>query len=51
MADAERGGGFLIVRLENGGTGEVIDAVVWVSDLSDFTRLSETLSSRSVSEK
>jgi len=27
------------------GTGEVIDAVVWVSDLRDFTRLSETLSS------
>jgi adenylate cyclase len=27
------------------GTGEVIDAVVWISDLRDFTRLSETLSS------
>jgi adenylate cyclase len=27
------------------GTGEVIDAVVWISDLRDFTRLSETLGS------
>jgi adenylate cyclase len=27
------------------GTGEMIDAVVWISDLRDFTRLSETLSS------
>jgi adenylate cyclase len=27
------------------GTGEEIDAVVWVSDLRDFTRLSEILSS------
>ena len=27
------------------GTGEVIDAVVWISDLRDFTQLSETLSS------
>lgn len=27
------------------GTGEVIDAVVWISDLRDFTRLAETLSS------
>jgi adenylate cyclase len=27
------------------GTGEVIDAVVWISDLRDFTQLSETLGS------
>jgi adenylate cyclase len=27
------------------GTGEVIDAVMWISDLRDFTQLSETLSS------
>ena len=30
------------------GTGEVIDAVVWISDLRDFTRLSETLTSDQV---
>jgi class 3 adenylate cyclase len=30
------------------GTGEVIDAVIWVSDLRDFTRLSEILSSNQV---
>jgi class 3 adenylate cyclase len=30
------------------GTGEVIDAVVWISDLRDFTRLSETLGSDQV---
>jgi adenylate cyclase len=30
------------------GTGEVIDAVVWISDLRDFTRLSEMLSSDQV---
>lgn len=30
------------------GTGEIIDAVVWISDLRNFTRLSETLSSDQV---
>jgi len=30
------------------GTGEVIDAVVWISDLRDFTQLSETLDSDQV---
>jgi adenylate cyclase len=30
------------------GTGEVIDAVVWISDLRDFTQLSETLGSDGV---
>jgi adenylate cyclase len=30
------------------GTGEVIEAVVWISDLRDFTRLSEMLSSDQV---
>jgi class 3 adenylate cyclase len=30
------------------GTGEEIDAVVWISDLRDFTRLSEVLSSDQV---
>jgi adenylate cyclase len=30
------------------GTGEIIDAVVWVSDLRDFTQLSETLGSDGV---
>jgi adenylate cyclase len=30
------------------GTGEVIDAVVWISDLRDFTQLSETLGSDQV---
>jgi class 3 adenylate cyclase len=30
------------------GTGEVIDAVVWVSDLRDFTQLSEKLDSAQV---
>jgi len=30
------------------GTGEVIDAVVWVSDLRDFTQLSERLDSAQV---
>jgi adenylate cyclase len=30
------------------GTGEVIDAVVWISDLRDFTQLSETLDSAQV---
>ncbi|HTW86598.1 MAG TPA: adenylate/guanylate cyclase domain-containing protein, partial [Candidatus Binataceae bacterium] len=30
------------------GTGEMIEAVVWISDLRDFTRLSETLPSDQV---